>query len=267
MLSMLTLLSGSVDATETLRSAIVLQEHAGAELLVAHPDPISGLADTMAAPEGMVTDVHMEAIGEAAQQARRAFTRICGENARCRYKPFAAAPQDVLRKQALFADLCVLARDYGLIGTDMRLLKSALVDSRIPTVLLPRDVMRAPPATVVCAWNGQAASARAIRAAIPFIAKASRVLVLEHAGNEVNRSRLEHFLALHGVAAAEWRPYGDEALTARGRARALLAEAKRCGGDFLVMGAYGEARERFFQFGRATEKVAEAARIPVLFCH
>ena len=31
------------------------------------------------------------------------------------------------------------------------------------------------------------------------------------------------------------------------------------------MGAYGDPGERFFRFGRATEKIASAARIPVLF--
>jgi nucleotide-binding universal stress UspA family protein len=172
-----------------------------------------------------------------------------------------------LYKQALFADLCILARDDGLIGSDLFLLKAALVSSRVPTVLLPAVPLEEAPATVVCAWNGLAPAARAIRAAIPFALKARRFVVLEYAGNEVNRSRLERFLQNQGVTAVEWRPYGGAALTARGRARALLAEAKALNAHLLVMGAYGDVGESLFRFGRATEKIGTAAKIPVLFSH
>lgn len=266
-LSLFTLLHGSVNAAGLLRSVTLLQDHLEAELLVVHPDPIAGNSKPMSAPEGIVTDVQMDDLDVASQQARRAFGHVCSGKPSCRFKQTNSSADDALRKQALFADLCVLARVYGVVGDDLSVLKSALVANRLPTVLLPRDPLPAAPATVVCAWNGQAASARAIRAAIPFARKAGRVVVLEHAGNEVNRNRLEHFLHSQGVAHAEWRPYGDASLTARGRARALLAETKSCGGDLLVMGAYGEATERFFQFGRATEKVATSAKIPVLLCH
>ena len=56
-------------------------------------------------------------------------------------------------------------------------------------------------------------------------------------------------------------------MTARGRARALMAEAKTLGAHLLVMGAYGDLGESVYRFGRATEKVATAAKIPVLFSH
>jgi hypothetical protein len=142
------------------------------------------------------------------------------------------------------------------------------MSGRVPTILLPAVPLEEPPTTVVCAWNGQAPAARAIRAAIPFALKARRFIVLEYAGNEVNRSRLERFLQNQCVTAVEWRPYGGAfSLTARGRARALLAEAKAMNAHLLVMGAYGDVGESLFRFGRATEKVATAAKIPVLFSH
>jgi nucleotide-binding universal stress UspA family protein len=49
--------------------------------------------------------------------------------------------------------------------------------------------------------------------------------------------------------------------------RALLAEANALGANLLVMGAYGDPGESLFRFGRATEKVATAAKVPVLFSH
>jgi len=161
--------------------------------------------------------------------------------------------------------MLVLARDQGIIDTAFSLLKAALVSHRTPTVFLPAQGLDGAPQTVIVSWNGSAPAARAIRAAVPFIKRAERLIVLEHAGCDVNRRRLDYFLDVNGIRPADWRNYGDESLTARGRARALLAEAADEGCDLLVMGAYGEPAESFFRFGRATEKIAQAAKIPVLF--
>ncbi len=251
MLSMLTLVRGTIDPSAALRSVATLQGAVGAELLVICLD----LGPPFAAAEAE----------EAREDARTAYDLVYGTQPHCRFKVVAGSVGDALRKQSMFADLCALSRGSGLGGDVLGLLKAALVDSGAPTILLQPEPAAAPPATVVLSWNGQAATARAIRAALPFARQAKRVLVLEHAGNEVNRSRLEHFLGTHGIQPEDWLSYGDKALTARGRARALLAAAAAEGGDLLVMGAYGDPGERLFRFGRATEKVATAARIPVLF--
>lgn len=251
MLSMLTLIRGTVDSSLPLRSVATLRQTIGGELVVVCPD--LGLPFTAAEAE------------EAREQARRDFEQVCGDRPDCRFKVAGATVDEALRKQTMFADLCALPRKSGLAGDDLGLLKTMLVDDRTPTILLPPDPVTRAPATVVLSWNGQPATARAIRAATPFARKAARVVVLEHAGNEINRSRLEHYLGSQGVRLAAWRAYGDQSLTARGRARALLAAAQEEGGEMLVMGAYGDAGERLFRFGRATEKVATAAKIPVLF--
>lgn len=253
MYSMLTLIRGIVDPSPTLRCAIALQKGAGAELLVVCSD--LGLPFSTVEAE------------EAREEARRAFDDVCAAQPDCRFKVVGGAVTDVLRKQSLFNDVCILSRGSGLAGDDLGLLKAALVDSQVPTVLLPKESPSAPPARVVLSWNGQSQSARAIKAALPFARQAKRVIVLEHAGNDVNRSRLENFLARHDIQPADWRAYGDTSLTARGRARALLAASTAEGGDLLVMGAYGDTGERVFHFGRATEKVASAAPIPVLFSY
>lgn len=249
--TMLTLIRGTIDSARSLRSIATLRAAIGAELLVVCSDP--GPPFTL------------DEIEEAREVARRSFDFACGRDAGSRFKIAAGAVGELLRKQAMFADLCVLPRGSGIGGGDLDLLKTALVDAGVATMLLPPEPPAAAPSTVVLSWNGQPATAHAIKAAMPFARRAKRVLVLEHAGNEINRSRLEYFLSGHGVVPEAWQVYGDRSLTARGRARALLAASHAEGGDLLVMGAYGEAGERLFRFGRATEKVASAARIPVLF--
>jgi hypothetical protein len=263
MMALLTITRGGVEAAGALRSASVIRDHFGAELLVAHPDPFAAPAVAGTTPEGFMASADPAVAKVAFEQAQRAFDMACGANPQCRFEATGTSALETLHDQALFTDLCILSRD--MIGDDLIVLKAALMSSRVPTVLLPAVPLEEPPTTVICAWNGQAPAARSIRAAIPFALKARRFIVLEYAGNEIDRSQLEHFLHNQGVTGAEWRPYGDVSLTARGRARALLAEAKALGAHLLVMGAYGDRGESFFRFGRATDKVATAARIPVLF--
>lgn len=251
MLSMLTLIRGTIDASAALRSVAALRGAVEAELLVVCSDP---------GPPFTFDEVE-----EAREQARRAYDHVCGTAPDSRFRNAEGPLSEVMRKQAMFSDLCVLSRSAGLGGSELELLKTALVDGGARTVLLPPEPVTQAPSTIVLSWNGQGATARAIRAAIPFARQAKRVIVLEHAGNEVNRSRLEHFLDGQGIRPELWRAYGERGLTARGRARALLKAAHDEGADLLVMGAYGELGERLFRFGRATEKVATAARIPVLF--
>jgi hypothetical protein len=265
MLSLVTLLHGSSHSNGVLQSAMALRGGLDAELVVVHPDPGADLPTVVGGYEGYVPLVDADAVEKASSQARHAFDSVCAGSPRCTFRATKTSSHETMRKHTMFADLCILARDPGLMGDDFGMLKAALVSYQIPTVLLPDEPLKGAPETVVFSWNGQPPSARAIRAALPFVKTAKRFLVLEHAGNEVNFSRMERFFARNGVKPSEWRPYGDSSLTARGRARALLAEAKAENCDLLVMGAYGDRAEKYFSFGRATDKVASAARIPVLF--
>jgi hypothetical protein len=234
-------------------------------LLVVHPDPSADIPIMAGGYEGYVPPMDADAMEQASSLARLAFDSVCAADPKCIFRATKTSSHDTMRKHTMFADLCILARDPGLMGDDFGMLKAALVSYQIPTILLPAEPVKSTPATVVFAWNGQPPSARAIRAALPFARAAKRFLVLEYAGNEVNASRMERFFVRNGVKPSEWRPYGDSTLTARGRARALVAEAMAENCDLLVMGAYGERAEKFFSFGRATDKVASAAKIPVLF--
>lgn len=264
MLTLLTLLHGSSDSIDVLKSATLLQDALDAELIVAHPQAEADIPMVVGDGSFVLFDDGRD-VETASKSAHLAYEAVCADKENCRFRDTRMPPADCLRKQVLFADLVVLARDQGMTETAFGLLKAALVAHRMPTVLLPIETLDASPDTVAVSWNGQAPSARAIKAALPFFRTAKRLIVLEHAGIDVNRSRLEHFLKANGIKPADWRQYGDASLTARGRARALLAEAATEGSDLLVMGAFGEADQGFFRFGRATEKVASAAKIPVLF--
>jgi hypothetical protein len=266
MKSLLTILSGGPQAEDVLKSAVTLKKTLGARLLVAHPKAPLPAAAVMAGDIGVALGAIDLLQGDySAEGAKRAFEAVCGDDATCRFRETQTTPHETLEKLSLFADLVVLARDQGLGDTSVAQLKESLVTNQMPTMWLPPASLAAALRTVVCVWNGQGPSARAIKAAQPFLARAERVTIIEYAGNEVNHSRLENYLDAYGIKVSTWRSYGEAGLSARGRARALMAEANAAGADLLVMGAYGEMVESFFSLGRATEKVAEAATVPVLF--
>jgi len=266
MKSWLFILSGGARSVDALKSAVILQKALGARLMVAHPKPQFAAQDAMASDAGSaLAAIESTEAEQSTIDARQAFEAVFGSDPTCRFRETDLTPQETLRKYSLFADLVVLARDESEADASLGQLKAAVVANRAPTLWLPQAPVAAAPRTVVCVWNGQAPSARAIKAARPFLALAERVIIIEYAGDEVNHSRLEKYLDIHGIKAPVWRPYGNAGMTARGRARALMAEAKAANADLLVMGAYGEMAESLFSFGRATEKVAQAATVPVLF--
>jgi nucleotide-binding universal stress UspA family protein len=266
MKSLLIILSGGPQSLDALKSAVVLQKALGARLIVAHPTTPLPAEDVLASDAGLAISAAETTEAEhSTAGARQAFDAVCADDPTCRFRETGMTPSETLRKHSLFADVVILGREKSEPRTALDRLKASLVTSRMSTLWLPAVPITAAPRTVVCVWNGQAPSARAIKAAVPLMALARRVIVIEYAGDEVNHSRLENYLDIHGIKGALWQHYGSAGLTARGRARALMAEAEAAESDLVVMGAYGGVIESYLSLGRATEKVAEAATVPVLF--
>lgn len=118
---------------------------------------------------------------------------------------------------------------------------------------------------MVC-WTESAPAAHAVAAAMPFLSKSERV-VLVHIANEGTSSTGVDDLADHlrqdGV-----RP---EVRCLR-RSRASTAEklasaARECRADLVVMGAYGHSRMREMLFGGCTQSFLDTAQTAVLFVH
>lgn len=122
--------------------------------------------------------------------------------------------------------------------------------------------------TVVVAWDGSRAAARALADALPVLVQARQVQVLTVvnekplAGAGLGAEAVRH-LTLHGVSAEAVE------VDARGRriGEALGQHLKDAGADILVMGAYGHSRLREFVLGGATEHMLRAPQAPVLMSH
>jgi nucleotide-binding universal stress UspA family protein len=138
-----------------------------------------------------------------------------------------------------------------------------------PVLLAPQRAQPALATTVAIAWKDSAESARAVLAAMPFISKAEKAVILSVAEDEKSEDLLRGAEAL----ANELRWHGVDPETkivpydTRGVTHAILHAAAASRADLLVMGAYGHSRLQEFVLGGATRAVLENAELPVFLFH
>jgi nucleotide-binding universal stress UspA family protein len=164
------------------------------------------------------------------------------------------------------ADLIVAGRGADHQVTNRSVLEAALLETGRP-LLIPnhRASSTLIGGTVAIAWKDTAQAARAVAAAMPFLARAKETLVLTVAEREEpdeSADRLMSNLAWHGFVASKQvlRPAGEDAV------EMLLAAAQERAA-LLVMGGYGHSRMRELIFGGFTQRVLEDASLPVLLAH
>jgi nucleotide-binding universal stress UspA family protein len=105
---------------------------------------------------------------------------------------------------------------------------------------------------VAIAWDGSLEACRAVRAALPFLVRARRIIALQVPSGidpivDASFETLTHYLALHGIAGVERETIGGEA-----HGPALHTAAVAHGAALLVAGAYGHSRSLEALFGGAT---------------
>jgi nucleotide-binding universal stress UspA family protein len=144
------------------------------------------------------------------------------------------------------------------------------LESGRPTLVVPyvgryREIGR----NVVIAWKGARESARAVFDALPLLAGAETVDILEvkerrdDGDSLAPDTTIAASLARHGVkttvrtSAAADIGIGDE----------ILSRVADAGADLLVMGAYGHSRMRELVFGGATRHLMRYMTAPTLFSH
>ena len=259
----------------------------------AHLDMLHVRLDPVALAVAMTTDAGGGALaaglieqlekdsGERERKAHEIFARFCGEAGLAVIGMPApagvAAPSaqwhvetgEEPRWMATYgvaADLIIAPRATGdETGVARATLEAVLFDSGRP-ILIPAAT--APPATferVAIAWKPTPEAARAVAAALPFLARARETIVVtveEAEAEPGDADRLVRNLAWHGIGATTLHlSPGPE-----GAAAMLLAGIGERA-DLLVMGGYGHSRLREWVFGGFTQLVLATAPLPVLIAH
>ncbi|WP_448101366.1 universal stress protein [Luteibacter jiangsuensis] len=171
----------------------------------------------------------------------------------------------VLIRRASLCDLLIgrLPSVGSGISAGTGLLARVLMSRVAPMVLVPDDAAPSAMRRILIAWNGSAVSARAIRAALPFLARARNITIL--AGEREGRARrddadalLRAWLLRHALV-CDWIDMDPKAPPA-----AAIAEcAEACRADTIVMGAWGRSRLREMALGGTTRHMLAHGRVPI----
>jgi nucleotide-binding universal stress UspA family protein len=176
-----------------------------------------------------------------------------------------------LAEAARSADLIIIGHDRGasLLDAARRVENSDLVmQAGRPVLIVPHDVPALPLAHVLVGWKDTRETRRAVRDALPFLARAAQVTLVEIAPAaelEAAKKRLEDvqgWLQAHGIKAGflAAAATGDDAI----RLNAVAREHKA---DLLVAGAYGHSRLREWVLGGVTHDLLLRAERCVLVSH
>jgi nucleotide-binding universal stress UspA family protein len=174
---------------------------------------------------------------------------------------------EAVAHRARVHDLVVVGRPVaGEDQPSVMTLNAALFESGRPVLVAPPQVPSTAGRRVAVAWNGSAEAARAVAAAMSFLARAEAVYVVSAESDEVGdqgaRDVVDH-LAWHGISAeaVTFSPAGHSV------GEAMLLECGKLDCDLLAMGAYTHSRVRQMILGGVTSHVLENAELPVLMTH
>jgi nucleotide-binding universal stress UspA family protein len=165
-----------------------------------------------------------------------------------------------------FADIVVARRPVG-DQMEIGVVEAALVATGRPMLLASDAAVPELPGVVVIAWKDRPEAARAVAAALPFLERATRVVIVsveeDGAAPRESCERLQRSLRWHNAATEVFHiPQGE-----RPAVDVLLEQAARMGASLLVMGGYSHSRLREMVFGGFTRSVLAQAALPVLMSH
>lgn len=225
-------------------------------------------------PTDLIVAAHDQAVSDA-KSATAVFKRIAAA-AGIRYESRTTESvgsdgiEGVTRNLAL-SDLLVIGQQNPDLPEPMReaLIEAVLFQSGAPILLVPYTGVKAfTSGRAIVAWDGSAAAAHAVRAALPLLHLAKEVVVVivkehikrstEMAGADIAKHLCRH--NLHVEVREITNATGDIGQT-------ILSFAADEFADWLVMGGYGHSRMREFFLGGATRGILELMTLPVLMAH
>lgn len=259
-------LSGAPGDSETLAAARALAEPFHAELAaVFAPADAAELMPWMG--EGFMGGVQVAALDslkQAAQEAERhARTRYDATGyTKASFLTLASPVAMELAMEARLSDVVVFGADTPRgRGPLFEAFQQVLMEERRP-VLVARGIPSLAD-TVAVAWDGGREATRSARIAAPWLAKASRVVILaapQATPRNFDPGRMKALFAQRGVTAEV------ETVTQAGEPGPLLLGAcQSIGAKLLVAGAFGHPRFQQFVFGGTTRHLMQAESGPSLF--
>lgn len=163
-------------------------------------------------------------------------------------------------------DLVVVGRAKRANGLPTDFIEELLIGCGRPVLICDAKARPTLTGTIMVCWKETPEAARAVSAAMPYLTKADRVVVVSIAENE------DLTEATNDVARQmAWNDVRAETriIAAGGAAipNLLATAAQDCNADLMVMGAYGHSRMHEVLFGSCTHSIIRNADRPVLLMH
>jgi nucleotide-binding universal stress UspA family protein len=246
-----------------IRLAASLSERFGSTLI-----GFSALAN---APP-MVTDgVVVEEMRNKLAQQGHWFRGIAGrERDKLEWRTALGLPAEALAREASCADLVIVGQAKPPINTYRSLDPGqAVLKLGRPALVVPRAISSLQADRVVIGWKDTREARRAVRDAIPFLQRATRVTIVEACPlgkdsaalkrlDDVARYLSYHRIEMESRVMLEQRGSGAEQ---------LIRIAREDGADLLVTGAYGHSRLGEWMFGGMTWELLATSSICCLMSH
>ena len=179
-------------------------------------------------------------------------------------------PREVLAAEARAADLVIISSHA--VAEDVYHAfdpGTVLLNAGRPVLVVPDGIASNTGQRVLVAWKDTREARHAVQSALPYLAVAKHITLVEVAENvleRVARERLddvEKYLLRHGIKVG-----GKSVLTPKGSiSDQLTSVAKSEGADLIVAGAYGHTRLGEWVFGGVTRGLLENGEICCLLCN
>jgi nucleotide-binding universal stress UspA family protein len=175
---------------------------------------------------------------------------------------------DAIAAQARLHDLSILDGELNPMDVDRTLIEAMLLTSGRPVIIVPSNWSSLSFETILIAWDGSAASTRAVNDALPLLKAASRIRIVSVTGEKdlskaIPGAGIGQHLARHDIDAA------IESISAvRGDAgEALRRHASEHKADLLIMGAFVHTRLRQWVLGGVTQSMLKMSNVPLFMAH
>ncbi|MGD8326172.1 MAG: universal stress protein [Sphingomonadales bacterium] len=250
-------------------AAFSLAEIFGAHVIGCHAVPPVNIympSSMVPVDAGQMVPQLMKVAEENAAKLKAAFAEAAPKSeANWEWVDAIGEPIDVLMDQAPLADITVvtLAPPTPRVDDPLDLAGDLAIAGGLPVLALPSNGnIPKGGKPVMIAWNGSLEAAHAIRAALPFLKRASEVFIVEVGEDKpttLAAADLAPYLARHGLKVTTECKEGDDEV-----GETLEKAAKACGAELIIMGAYGHSRLREFVFGGATRSLLHQDSIAIL---
>jgi nucleotide-binding universal stress UspA family protein len=204
---------------------------------------------------------------ETAFRERLRFSHLQGD-----WRVASGHVSETVVRQARQADLVILGQvnpDHPPPPAGRHLAEDVLMTSGRPILVIPYIRRFATVGSrILVGWNNSREATRAVHDAMPLLAKAMSVTVLEvsarnPAADAATGADITRHLTRHGITAETTRTVANSISTPD----LLLNHAADMSADLLVVGGYGHSRLRELVLGGVTRELLRHMTLPVLMSH